>query len=58
MNLKVRFLNCSFNVKQHKVASKSEIFALSCKKVVDINEVVDVRFLSLCEAAVRVADVN
>lgn len=54
----MRFFNCSFNVKQHKLARKSELFTLSCKKVVDISAVVDVRFLSQFEAAVRVADVN
>lgn len=51
-------LNCSFNVKQHKLVSKSELFALSCKKVVDTDAVVDVRFLCQCEAAVRVVAVN
>lgn len=48
------FLNCSISVRQHKLASKSELFGLNCKEVVDTNAVVDVRFLSQCEAAVRV----
>lgn len=39
-------------MKQHKVASKSELFAPSCRKVVDTKAVVDVRFLCVCEAAV------
>lgn len=54
----MRGLNCSFSVKQHKLASKSELCALSCYKVVGTSAVVDVRFLCQCEAAVRVAAVN